>query len=287
MARKQRRYPPEFRLEIVGLVRSGRSPEALAREFEPSASAIRKWVKQADLDEGRRSDGLTHIRAPRVAPGEAGDQTAADGARHLKKSRGLVRQGERLDPRKGFEFVKAYRARFPIRTMCRVLGLSPSGYYAWLKRPPSNRAGRDEALREKIVQVWKENRRVYGRPRLHAELRALGERTGQKRVGRLMREAGIQGASRRCRKVGLTRRDQEARPAPDLVNRNFAVEGPDQLWVADITYVRTQAGWLYVAVVLDAWSRFGSWAGRWKRICAPSWSRRRSRWRCGGGSRSR
>ena len=151
--------------------------------------------------------------------------------------------------------MKAYRARFPIRVMCRVLGLSPSGYYAWLKRPPSNRARRDQALREKIVQVWNENRRVYGRPRLHAELRARGERTSPKRVGRLMREAGIQGVSRRHRKAGLTRRDRKARPAPDLVNRNFAAAGPDQLWVADLTYVRTKAGWLYVAVVLDAWSR--------------------------------
>ena len=139
--------------------------------------------------------------------------------------------------------------------MCRVLGLSSSGYSAWLKRPPSNRARRDEALREKIVPVWKENRRVYGRPRLYAELRVRGERTSPKRVGQLMKEAGIQGVSRRRRKAGLTRRDRETRPAPDLVNRNFAAEGPDQLWVADLTYVRTQAGWLYVAVVLEAWSR--------------------------------
>ena len=73
--------------------------------------------------------------------------------------------------------MKAYRAQFPIRVMCRVLGLSPSGYYAWLKRLPSNRARQDQALREKIVQIWNENRRVYGRPRLHAELRARGERT--------------------------------------------------------------------------------------------------------------
>ena len=144
---------------------------------------------------------------------------------------------------------------FPIRVMCRVLGLSPSGYYAWLKRPASKRDRRDRTLRETIVWIWNQNRRVYGRPRLHAELRARGERTSPKRVGRLMKEAGIQGASRRRRKAGLTRRDRKARPAPDLVNRNFAAERPDQLWVADLTYVRTKAGWLYVAVVLDAWSR--------------------------------
>ena len=151
--------------------------------------------------------------------------------------------------------MKAHRAQYPIRVMCRVLGLSPSGYYAWLKRPPSNRARRDQALREKTVRIWNENRRVYGPPCLHAELRARGERTSPKRVGRLMKESGIQRASRRRRKAGLTRRDREARRAPDLVNRNFAFEGRDQLWVVDLTYVRTQEGWLYVAVVLDAWNR--------------------------------
>ena len=213
MARKQRRYPPEFRREIVGLVRSGRSPEALAREFEPSASAIRKWVKQADLDEGHRSDGLTTFEHQELRQARREIKRLRMERDILKKSRGLVRPGERLDPRKGFEFVKAHRARFPIRVMCRVLGLSPSGYYAWLKRPPSNRARRDQALREKIVQIWKENRRVYGRPRLHAELRALGERTGQKRVGRLMREAGIQrgragGAGRSGSPGGTKRRVQ-------------------------------------------------------------------------------
>ncbi len=255
MARKQRRYPPEFRREIVGLVRSGRSPEALAREFEPSASAIRKWVKQADLDEGHRSDGLTTFERQELRQARREIKRLRMERDILKKTAAWFARESDSIPGKDSRRVKAHRAQFPIRVMCRVLGLSPSGYYAWLKRLPSNRARQDQALREKIVQIWNENRRVYGRPRLHAELRARGERTSPKRVGRLMREAGIQGASRRHRKAGLTRRDRDARPAPDLVNRNFAAEGPDQLWVADLTYVRTKAGWLYVAVVLDAWSR--------------------------------
>ena len=101
-----------------------------------------------------------------------------------------------------------------------------------------------------------------------------------------MQEAGIQGASRRRHRVGLTRRDRKARPAPDLVNRNFAVEGPDQLWVADITYVRTQAGWLYVSVVLDAWSRrVVGWA--METHLRSELVRRRWEWRSGGASRSR
>jgi transposase-like protein len=133
MARKQRRYPPEFGQEIV----------ALAREFEPTASAIRKWIKQSDLDEGHGNGRLDDIRAPGVAPGEAEDQAAADGAGHPKKAK----------------------------------------------------------------------------------------------------EAGIRRARRRHRKAGFTRWARKARPAPDLVNRNFTVEGPDRLWVAEPTYVHTQAGW--------------------------------------------
>lgn len=138
--------------------------------------------------------------------------------------------------------------------MCRVLGLSPSGYYAWLKRPPSIRSLKDVALLEELERIHQQSRRTYGRPRLHAELKEDGHRVGHNRVGRLMRAGGIQGASRR-RKWRTTTRDERARPAPDLVERNFAAKGPDELWVADITYIPTQTGFLFLAVVLDVWSR--------------------------------
>ena len=151
--------------------------------------------------------------------------------------------------------MKTNQADFPVRAMCRVLDLSPSGYYAWLDREPSARAKRDEELTERIEAVWRENRRVYGRPRIYADLKEAGERVGEKRVGRLMKRAGIWGASRRRRGPKTTRRNEDARPAPDLVERNFSADGPDQLWVADITYIPTWAGFLYLAVVVDAWSR--------------------------------
>src|SRR5690606_15171216 len=138
--------------------------------------------------------------------------------------------------------------------MCRVLGLSPSGYYAWLKRPPSNRSLKDVALLEELKRIHQQSRRTYGRPRLHAELKEDGHRVGHNRVGRLMRAGGIQGASRR-RKWRPTTRDERARPAPDLVERNFAAKRPDELWVADITYIPTGTGFLFLAVVLDVWSR--------------------------------
>ena len=151
--------------------------------------------------------------------------------------------------------MKANRATYPVQVMCRMLGLSPSGYYAWLKRPPSAHARRDAELKARILAIYEENRRVYGRPRIHAELADEGQRVGAKRVGRLMRELGIRGASRRRRKAGTTRRDPDARPAPDLVERDFTADGPDRLWVADITYIPTWAGFLYLAVVIDAYSR--------------------------------
>jgi putative transposase len=138
--------------------------------------------------------------------------------------------------------------------MCRVLGISTSGYYAWADRPPSKRAREDEVLRKRIEAIHRQSRGTYGRPRVHAELKEEGVHIGCKRVTRLMRQAGLQGASRRkqCR---TTVRDRDARAAPDLVDRNFSVEGPDQLWVADITYIPTWAGFLFLAVVLDAFSR--------------------------------
>lgn len=151
--------------------------------------------------------------------------------------------------------MRAHQAEYPVATMCRVLEVSPSGYYAWLKRAPSARARRDVELTERIRRVHEESHGTYGRPRVHAELSEAGERVAAKRVGRLMREAGLCGVSRRRRSVVTTQRGTQARPAPDLVERRFAADGPDRLWVADITYVPTWAGFLYLAVVLDAWSR--------------------------------
>ena len=138
--------------------------------------------------------------------------------------------------------------------MCRVLGVSPSGYYAWRKRPLAPRARTDVELTAHIDAIHRMSRGTYGAPRIHAELAARGFPVGCKRVARLMRTAGVQGVSRR-KPFHTTVRDEAARPAPDLVDRQFTAPGPDRLWVADITYVPTWAGFLYLAVVLDAWSR--------------------------------
>lgn len=150
--------------------------------------------------------------------------------------------------------MKANQADYPVRVLCRVLGVSPSGYYEWRDREPSARAREDAVLTTAIVASHHRSRSTYGAPRVHADLKADGHRIGQKRVARLMRAAGLAGICRR-RRGGLTRRAAGAQPIPDLVERDFNAAGPDQLWVADITYVPTWAGFLYLAVVVDAWSR--------------------------------
>jgi putative transposase len=150
--------------------------------------------------------------------------------------------------------VKAHQADYPIATQCRVLGVSTSGYYAWLKRPLSVRARIDAHLTQRIRKIHKHSKGTYGAPRIHAELVEAGISVGRKRVARLMRAADLQGVSRR-KGPRTTRRQSGDQPAPDLVQRNFCAAGPDRLWVADITFVATQAGWLYLAVVVDAWSR--------------------------------
>ena len=138
--------------------------------------------------------------------------------------------------------------------MCEVLGVSPSGYYAWRDRPPSRRAVADATLQRQIATIHRDNRAVYGSPRIHKELAEDGVRVGRKRVARVMRASGIRGVTRR-RYVVTTRRDPDQRPAPDLVRRDFTARGPNHLWVADITYVPTGRGVVYLAVVLDVWSR--------------------------------
>ena len=134
--------------------------------------------------------------------------------------------------------MRANQAVYSVRRMCDLLGVSASGYYAWSRRPRSKRAQSNEELLALIRAVHERSRGTYGAPRIHAELVASGTRVGRHRVARLMRAAGLQGASRR-RWALTTMRDRKARPAPDLVERNFVAEGRDRLWVADITYIPT------------------------------------------------
>jgi putative transposase len=154
-----------------------------------------------------------------------------------------------------YRFIAARKTEHSVKTLCRVLGVSRSGYHAWDRRPPSSRAREDAALSERIGQIHERSLKTYGSPRVHAELRLdHGVRVGRKRVERLMRRAGLSGQIKR-RRGRTTIRVQGMRTAPDLVERDFNPTAVNRLWAADITYIRTWEGWLYLASVMDCYSR--------------------------------
>ena len=152
------------------------------------------------------------------------------------------------------ELMDAQKARFPVRFMCQQLGVSRSGYYAWQGRPESARQASDRVLAEVVLQVHHDSRRTYGSPRVHAELRARGQRVSRKRVVRLMREQGL--AARRRRRYVATTDSRHRQPvAPNVLARDFSPAHPNSTWATDITYVGTREGWLYLAVVSKPFSR--------------------------------
>lgn len=153
-----------------------------------------------------------------------------------------------------FHFIAAHRADFRVRSLCRVLGVSPSGFYAWVRRPAPRQAQRNAALLVHIRAAHAASRRTYGAPRIHQELRAQGLPAGRHRIARLMRREGIVACTeRRFRWTATARAELPA--APDRLRRDFTAEAPDQRWVSDITSVRTGQGWLHLAVVLDLYAR--------------------------------
>jgi transposase InsO family protein len=154
-----------------------------------------------------------------------------------------------------YRFIDAEKATFAVALLCRVLGVSRSGYYAWRGRAASARARADAVLAERIGAIHAASRGVYGAPRIHAALRAEGARVGRKRVARLMRAARLTGVHRRARRPRTTLPNPRRPAAPDRVGRDFRAPAPDRLWVGDLTYVPTGEGWLYLAVLLDAASR--------------------------------
>jgi len=151
-------------------------------------------------------------------------------------------------------FIHDHVADFPVQVMCEVLGVSRGGYYAWAGRAESTRAADDRVLAAEIQAAHAASRSRYGSPRVHAELRARGRRVGGKRVARLMRSMGL--AARRRRRFRRTTDSRHAFPiALNLLERNFTAEAPDRVWLADLTYIWTAQGWLYLAAVLDLYTR--------------------------------
>jgi putative transposase len=153
-----------------------------------------------------------------------------------------------------YQFVAAHASEYPVTMLCRVLGLARSGYYAWRQRSHSARHKRDQQLTSQIQTIFTDSRRTYGSPRVHAELKAQGLHCARKRVARLMRQAQLHARPRR-RSVRTTDSRHAEPIAPNLLSRTFEAEAPNRVWVADITYLPTREGWLYLAVVLDLFAR--------------------------------
>ncbi len=159
-----------------------------------------------------------------------------------------------------YQFIAEHRCEYPMTIMCRVLEVSVSGYYAWWKREPSRHARSDAQLAQQVKTVFQNNRCVYGSPRVHAELHALLIKSARKRVARLIREQGLFAKRPRHRTI-TTHSEPEAQMAPNLLQRDFSADQPNRKWVADTTYIWTVEGWLYLAAVLDVFSRMvGGWS---------------------------
>ncbi|WP_324717993.1 IS3 family transposase [Carboxydochorda subterranea] len=248
-------YPPEFRAEAERLVRtSGKTQKEIAADLGVSTESLRKWVRQAQMDAGER-EGLTTTEREELQRLRRENRILREERAILKKPRGLLCSGDRPDPVAAFRFVEHPKAEHAVAMRCRVRDVSTSGYDAWRRRPPSRRAQQDRALMDRIRAIHVASRGTYGAPRVWAELRmAHGLSCSRKRVARLMRQLGLQGAHRRKTR-GLTRRDPRRPVFPDRVQRVFAADAPNRLWVADLTQHPTDEGWLYLATVLDAFSR--------------------------------
>src|SRR6266702_3527372 len=184
-------------------------------------------------------------------PFAARERAAARGARHFKKvDRDLCWSSEMR-----FRFIEDRRADYPVRILCEVLGVSPAGYYAWRSRPESRRSAANRHLIDDIKRVHRDTNGRYGSPRIHVELKAQGRGVSRGRIERLMRHHGIRAIMARPRRVRTTDSRHDFPIAPNLLDRNFTAAAPNRIWLADITYIETDQGWLYLAAVMDLYSR--------------------------------
>jgi putative transposase len=154
-----------------------------------------------------------------------------------------------------YQAIEACKAEFPVSRLCAVLNIAESGYYAWLNQAPSAHKQENRELEQSICTVWKQYRGIYGAPRIHAELQEQGINVGHNRVARLMREAGIQGKTSRKRRPHTTQSDPTHPVAANVLDRQFTATQPNEVWLTDITYIDTAEGFLYLAAVMDLYSR--------------------------------
>jgi transposase InsO family protein/transposase-like protein len=242
--RARRQFTREFKEQAVKLVlEHGKSQSDVGRDLDVHGSVIGHWVKQALANAGKAHEAAQE------------GQRAGDRENNSKKSSGLLREGERMR----FSFIDAEKASMTpagnVTQLCRALKVSRSGYYAWCTRRPSERARADALLAVKVAEAFEMSNKRYGSPRVQDALKTEGIRTSRKRVIRLMQEQGLVGRPKRMFVV-TTDSEHKLEVAPNLLKQDFKATAPNQRWVGDITYLRTPEGWLYLAVIIDLYSRY-------------------------------
>ncbi|WP_313295051.1 IS3 family transposase [Pseudomonas sp.] len=245
----RQRYPEEFKIEAVKQVTEKGKPVAeVAQRLGMSVHSLYVWIKvYSKPQEQRQQDNdqqaeLRKLRAELKRVTEERD--------NLKEGRRVLCQGVRLK----YAFINKHSTDYPVRRLCQTLKVHPSGYYAWLAEPQSARAKEDQRLLGLIKQAWLESGGVYGYRKIHDDLRELGEICGRNRVGRLMQAEGLRSQTGYRRRTGFYG-GKPTVASPNHLARQFRVSEPNKVWVTDITYIRTYEGWLYLAVVLDLFSR--------------------------------
>ncbi|HED1788786.1 IS3 family transposase [Enterobacter hormaechei] len=243
-----KRYPEEFKTEAVKqVVDRGYSVASVATRLDITTHSLYAWIKKYGPDSStnkEQSDAQAEIRRLQKELKRVTDERDI-----FKKSRGVLRKAVRLR----YAFIRDNSCYWPVRLLCRVLDVHPSGFYAWLQQPHSQRHQADLRLTGQIKQFWLESGCVYGYRKIHLDLRDSGQQCGVNRVWRLMKRVGIKA------QVGYrsprARKGEASIVSPNRLQRQFNPDAPDERWVTDITYIRTHEGWLYLAVVVDLFSR--------------------------------
>ncbi|HBV3599245.1 MULTISPECIES: IS3 family transposase [Klebsiella pneumoniae complex] len=243
-----KRYPEEFKTEAVKqVVDRGYSVASVATRLDITTHSLYAWIKKYGPDSSankEQSDAQAEIRRLQKELKRVTDERDI-----FKKSRGVLRKAVRLR----YAFIRDNTCCWPVRLLCRVLDVHPSGFYAWLQQPHSQRHQADLRLTGQIKQFWLESGCVYGYRKIHLDLRDSGQQCGVNRVWRLMKRVGIKA------QVGYrsprARKGEASIVSPNKLQRQFNPDAPDERWVTDITYIRTHEGWLYLAVVVDLFSR--------------------------------
>ncbi|MCR1553551.1 MAG: IS3 family transposase [Enterobacter cloacae] len=243
-----KRYPEEFKIEAVKqVIDRGHSVSSVATRLDITTHSLYAWIKKYGPDSStnkEQSDAQAEIRRLQKELKRVTDERDI-----LKKAGGVLRKAVRLR----YAFIRDNSRCWPVRLLCRVLDVHPSGFYAWFKQPYSQRHQVDLRLTGQIKQFWLESGCVYGYRKIHLDLRDSGQQCGVNRVWRLMNRAGIKA------QVGYrsprARKGEASIVSPNRLQRQFNPDAPDKRWVTDITYIRTHEGWLYLAVVVDLFSR--------------------------------